>query len=238
MSALSISSSPETKGLIARQWIGAHLLAQVVCVAMASAGYSIAKLFGIATPASPKAYLSVAFALALVTELIFVVASAWLRGAVLRQVLPRFQMTPWLVVVGGTMLAMALLSEFSTKVPADGARAAAGLTTDALMKGLMVSTVAGGIFGLLVGTLEALVIRRAAEGAGLWVLMSAVAWSAAVSLLVTSSLLMVKLDPMSSAMAVAAGFAMKFASALLIALLTLPALLAITPRTIQPAPVA
>ncbi len=238
MSALTISSQPEAKGAIARQWIGAHLLAQVICLVTASIGYGGAKLLGIATPDSPKSYLSVAFALALVTELIFVVASAWLRGAVLRQVLPRFQMVPWLIVVGGYLLAMALLSGFSTKVPIDGARAAADLTADALVKGLMVSTVLGAIFGLLVGSLEALVIRRSAEGAGLWVLMTMVAWSAALSFLVVSSLLLVKLDPMSATMSMATGFALKFASALLIGLLTLPALLAMTPRLIQPEPVA
>lgn len=236
MSALSLSSSRERKGSVALQWIGAHLLAQLVCIATALTAYSVARLFGITMPASAKAFLSAAFAIGLVTELIYVAASAWLRGAVLQQVLPRFSMTPWLIVVGGYMLAMALLTGFSTVIPADATRAAAEVNLDTVMKGLMVTTIMGAMFGLLVGSLEALVIRRAAEGAGVWIVMSMVAWSAALSLLVVSSLLLVKIDPMSSMLMMAAGFAMKLVSALVIAVLTLPALLAITPRMIEPAP--
>ena len=197
---------------MALQWIGAHLLAQLVCIATVSAGYGLAKLFGIATPNSARTFLSAAFVIGVVTELIYVAASAWLRGAVLQQVLPRFRMLPWLAVVGGYMLAMALLSGFSTVMPADGTRKVTEVTADFLMKGLITSTVMGAIFGLLVGSLEALVIRR------------------------TSSLLLVKAAPMSATMIVAVGFAMKITSALIIAVLTLPAVLYITPRMIEPVP--
>ena len=221
---------------MALQWICAHLLAQLVCIATVSAGYGLAKLFGIATPNSARTFLSAAFVIGVVTELIYVAASAWLRGAVLQQVLPRFRMLPWLAVVGGYMLAMALLSGFSTVMPADGTRKVTEVTADFLMKGLITSTVMGAIFGLLVGSLEALVIRRAAEGAGLWILMNMVAWSGALSMLVTSSLLLVKAAPMSATMIVAVGFAMKITSALIIAVLTLPAVLYITPRMIEPVP--
>lgn len=235
MSTLSLSSSTGRQGSLALQWVGAHLLAQLVCIVTASAGYGLAKLFGLTPPGSARTFLSAAFAIGLVTELIYVTASAWLRGRVLRKVLPRFSMTPWLIVVGGYMLALALLSGFSTVVPAEGMRPQPGVSTDMLMKGVMVSTIAGALFGLLVGSLEAIVIRRAAEGTGVWILASMIAWSAALTALVSSSLLLVQVDPASPSMLVA-GFAMKIVSALIVALLTLPALLAITPRMIEPAP--
>ncbi len=232
MSALSLSNS-QSHGSIALQWIGAHLLAQVVCIATATLAYGLALALGIPTGPT-QSYLSAAFALILATELIFVVASAWLRGSVLRGVLPRFEMAPWMIVVGLYMLAFALLSGFSTRLPtADATPAAASMTMSALMNGAMIATIMGAIVGLLVGGLEALVIRRAAEGAGLWVLMTMVAWAALLALLVSASLLLVTLGATSGMAAIAGGIALKFASALLLALLTLPAVLHITPRMIE-----
>lgn len=236
MSALSLSN-PESKRSIALQWIGAHLLAQVVCIGTATLAFGLARLLGIATgPAA--SYLSVAFVLMLATEAIFIVASAWLRGSVLRRVLPRFEMVPWMIVVAGYMLAFALVSGFSTRLPTtDVAPAAVSLSATALLNGGMIATIMGAIVGLLVGGLEALVIRRAAEGAGVWVLMTMVAWAAMIAMLMMSSVLLLTLGATTGMAALAGGVAMKFASALLMALLTLPAVLQITPRVIQPAPV-
>lgn len=235
MSALSLSN-PESKRSIAMQWIGAHLLAQVVCLLTGLLALGIAKALGIATGPMPS-YLSVAFVLMLAMEAIFVVASAWLRGAVLRRVLPRFEMVPWMVVVAVYMLTFALLSGFSTRLPTADVTPAAAITTTALLNGAMIATIMGAIIGLLVGGLEALVIRRAAEGSGLWVLMTMVAWGALLGMLVTSSLLLVTFGATSGMAAIVGGVALKFASALLLALLTLPAVLQITPRVIQPSPV-
>jgi hypothetical protein len=104
------------------------------------------------------------------------------------------------------------------------------------MNGIMIGGIMGAIVGLLVGGLEALVIRRAAEGAGLWVLMTMVAWGAVLAMLTSSSMLLVTFGATSGMAAIAGGVALKFASALLLALLTLPAVLHITPRMIEPSP--
>jgi hypothetical protein len=235
MSALSLSNT-QSKSSIAVQWIGAHLLAQVVCIATALLMLGIAKVLGIATGPMPS-YLSVAFALMLAMEAIFIAASAWLRGSVLRRVLPRFEMAPWMIVVALYMLAFALLSGFSTRLPAvDTTPQAASMTTSALMNGAMIATIMGALVGLLVGGLEALVIRRAAEGAGLWVLMTMVAWGAMLAMLTSSSMLLVALGATTGMAALAGGVALKFGSAMLMAVLTLPAVLHITPRMIEPSP--
>jgi hypothetical protein len=235
MSALSLSNT-QSNGSIAMQWIGAHLLAQVVCIAIALLTLGIAKVLGIATGAMPS-YLSVAFALMLAMEAMFIAASAWLRGSVLRRVLPRFEMAPWMIVVALYMLAFTLLSGFSTRLPAvDTTPQAVSMTASALMNGIMIGSIMGAIVGLLVGGLEALVIRRAAEGAGLWVLMTMVAWGAVLAMLTSSSMLLVTFGATSGMAAIAGGVALKFASALLLALLTLPAVLHITPRMIEPSP--
>jgi hypothetical protein len=231
MSALSLSNT-QSNGSIAMQWIGAHLLAQVVCIAIALLTLGIAKVLGIATGAMPS-YLSVAFALMLAMEAMFIAASAWLRGSVLRRVLPRFEMAPWMIVVALYMLAFTLLSGFSTRLPAvDTTPQAVSMTASALMNGIIM----GAIVGLLVGGLEALVIRRAAEGAGLWVLMTMVAWGAVLAMLTSSSMLLVTFGATSGMAAIVGGVALKFGSALLMAVLTLPAVLHITPRMIEPSP--
>ena len=85
----------------------------------------------------------------------------------------------------------------------------------------------GAISGTIAGGLEALVLRQVASGMAAWVKWSAAAYAAAWLLLVTGATL---LPPGGGLASELVNQALSFAAAVIVALLTLPALRLLQPR--------
>jgi hypothetical protein len=219
---------PQSRWSIGQQWIAAHIAAQLICFATAGAAYGIASLIGANDPAAGPALLKAALGLAVVTEVIFALASATLRGRVLRQVFPAFPMQLWVFVVAGYILLFGALSGFSGTAAAP--RSAPQFSAGFLLSGLAIISIAGAMMGLVVGTLEALVLRRAAQGAAYWVIWSAVAWSAGIALIFLAGGVMLTVGGLSPVTLVVLGAATKLLAGAVFGVLTLPALKHMQPR--------
>jgi hypothetical protein len=89
------------------------------------------------------------------------------------------------------------------------------------------SIVFGAIMGAVAGGLEALVLRPVASGLGAWIKWSAFAYAGAWVLLVTGAAL---LQPGAGLSGEVVNEGLSFAAAVIIALLTLPALAALQPQ--------
>jgi hypothetical protein len=89
------------------------------------------------------------------------------------------------------------------------------------------SVVFGAALGAMVGGLEALVMRPVASGLGHWVKWSAIAYAGAWLLLVTGATL---LEPGGGLSSELVNQALSFAAAVIVGLLTLPALSLLHPR--------
>jgi hypothetical protein len=230
MSSLVSVSLPRPKWSIGSQWVAAYVAGQAICVVTAAAAFGIATLIGANDPAASGTLKGVAVALAVVTELIFVIAITTMRGLVLRQVLPAFRFRLWIAVVAGAMMALYALSGASSFEQA-AARTTQEMTLSLLMFALVGASIASLIVGLLFGALEAMVIRRAADGAIVWALMTGLGWSVGtVTLIAVGGAVLIYPGLSPVAMAVLAAVA-KIAGGAVVALATLPALKQLRPRS-------
>ena len=230
MSSVLVSDAPQPKMSFGQQWVGAHVLAQLICVAASAAAYGIGSMIGANDPMTGATLKSAAFWLALGAELTFAVSLAMLRGLVLRQVLPNFSMLLWMAVVMAYVMSFYLL--FGTS-PASNAPAGvvSSMTAGTWAIGISVAAVMALIMGLVIGGIEALVLRRVAAGTGFWALMVGAAWSAGLVLLMVFFVAVDALMPGASAVTLAVlGAVAKLALGALTGLVTLPALKNLRPR--------
>lgn len=95
---------------------------------------------------------------------------------------------------------------------------------------MRMTALAGLIMGMIVGTIEAFVIRRAAEAAAFWAMMTACAWSAGAALaFLLGSIAMIKPDLSATTIAIV-GVTAKLLMGAMAGLITLPALEQLKPR--------
>ena len=138
---------------LSRRWLVACTLSQLICLGALEAGGVLAQRMQWLTGSPEK------IALDLVTAAIFGLTYGYLRGNVLRTGLARFPMALWCLVAAALALVFTPpVPEFAVNfLPASGASAAARVLSPFAINGL--------IYGLVVGGLEALVMRmRAADG--------------------------------------------------------------------------
>jgi hypothetical protein len=230
MSSTLAMSPPKAVPSIARQWIAAHIAAQLICLTVAAAAYGLATLVGANDPAAGALLKQAAFGLSIAVELIYAVAAAMLRGAVLRQVLPAFPMRLWVVAVAGYLMVFGLLSGLAGQNPAPVARGAAQIGGTLMLQGIAMCALLGLLMGLVVGTIEALVLRRAADGAICWALLTAVAWSAGITVVFVAGRVMLMAPGLSMNAMMALGALTKLVVAIVVAAITLPALRQLQPR--------
>jgi hypothetical protein len=202
---------------LSRRWLLACTLSQLVCLAAAAAIAAIAQ--HLQWPAGSREMLALHLALAAIYGLTF----GYLRGCVLRDGLARFPLLVW-------CLAIAAISFFILP-PAPAALAGMGVdsTMPAMARALAPVALQGFGYGLLIGAIEAFVMRRAAFGLIAWLLISALAWAiglAAASLGMTFS--SARLVPMLGAGATEMLFAV--AAVFVVALAMLAALRLLKPQ--------
>ncbi len=217
--------SPSTS----RQWLLAHVLAQLVCLGTAAGVYGLSHVIGATDPAAGQAMKTLALVLGLATELIYVVALAMLRGTVLRRVLPGFPMLAWTFAVTGALMFVPLLLAV-TGSNAAPIKTVPQLTNAMLLSGFGFVVVLGFVFGLLVGSVEALVLRKVARGGGQWIKWSGFAWGGAMVAVYATGLIAVKNPQLSIASLAVLSVVMKIAQGLMIGAATLPALERLEPR--------
>lgn len=212
----ALSGEHSSSGL-SRRWLLACMLSQLVCVCALLGSGMLAQRMQWLTGSPEK------IALDLIVPAIFGLTFGYLRGSVLRTGLARFPMRLW------CLAAAALAAVFTPPVPVFVFDLVPASGASAIARALSPYAVNGLIYGLVVGGLEALVMRRAAFGLMLWVLLSGFAWAVAhalatLGITLTAGWLLTRLgfDAMTSLWSLA--------TMPVVALLMLPALRNLTPQ--------
>jgi hypothetical protein len=231
MSSVLAVPVPQSGMSLGQQWVGANILAQVICLATAGAAYGVARLIGADDPAAGASLKNIAYGLTLGTELVFAISVAALRGVVLRKVLPGFPLLLWIGVVLAYLMTLHFITGLS---PASNTPVTVRTTTQMsaglFVLGIGMTAFAGLIMGTIVGTIEALVIRRVSEAAAFWAMMTACAWSAAAVLAFVLGSLAMMQPGLSDTVIAIVGAVAKLAMGAMAGLITLPALKQLKPR--------
>jgi hypothetical protein len=161
---------------IASQWIKANTIGAVVNVAVTFVAFLVGQVLGVSEK-SASAVLQAVFVLFATGALGFgLFVLGYLSGVVLRTKLPALPMRSWLalyVVLGAIFGSISAYAWLTPEIPTDPEP-----VDTAVVLGLMLgAAIAGVVISTAVGSLQALILRPAAEGLGLWIGCCAVAGS-------------------------------------------------------------
>jgi hypothetical protein len=211
-------------------WIKANTIAAAIYAVFGTLTFVTDKLLAINDPATAMAFRGIAAAVALVGTIVPIIAYAMLTGAVLREKLPAFSQRGWIAMHGsiGAVIGIGFAAFILFGGSASNNAPEPTLSAPVLLAGLAVAGVFATMFGALMGSLQALVLWKAATGTGRWIVLSAIA----------TPLMLVAIAAVAYALgqnsrAFAGGLAMQvtvFATMIGAAVIMLPALNRLTPR--------
>jgi hypothetical protein len=158
----------ETRPAIGSQWIKANAIGGAINLAVTFTAFVVGRVLGVSEPGT-SSVLQGAFVIVAAAALTFgLFALGYLSGVVLRTRLPAFPMRNWLalyVVLGVIFGLISAYAWLSPDTPQDGdpvdADIVLGLALGAAIAGVAISAA--------VGALQALILRPAAVGLGLWI---------------------------------------------------------------------
>jgi hypothetical protein len=213
------SSSPT----LAERWIKANIAAAIIS-GLASFGiYLVKNAAGAGDPEPGADALLILYIAAIVFSGFAGMAGGVLTGAVLQRIIRRLPVRTWIAL--HTMMSIGVGVAVELMDASRTEKASEAMTLD---PGVLPSSIIfGAAIGAMVGGLEALVMRPVASGLGPWVKWSAVGYAAAWLLLVTGAALLGTGGGLSSELV---NEALGFAAAVIVGLLTLPALSLLQPR--------
>jgi hypothetical protein len=234
-------STPTSLSSVVPRWILANVLPQALLVAAAGlylkfGGIEFARLIA---RDSLDRLGNVGWALTAVI-VVYLATIVWMRGTVLRSVLPRFSWLAWLpaallsgavmllVAIGGSLVGIAIAKGIAMsggKAPS----APEGLALIPFMLGNLIAAeligvIVGGLPGLIIGAGEALAAWRGTRRKVAWMLWTAAAWSAVAAIVTLHGLTVVYFPALPSAALAALAGATPILIGLATALLTLPAI--------------
>ncbi len=162
-------TSVDAHSRIGRQWIKANTIGAVINLAVTFGAFLIGQLLGVNEPGA-SVVLQAIFVVVATAALAFgLFVLGYLSGVVLRTKLPAFPMRNWLalyVVLGGIF---GLISAIAWLTPETASADIGPVDTD-LVVGLAVgAAIAGAMLSAAAGSLQALILRPAAQGLGLWI---------------------------------------------------------------------
>lgn len=159
---------------IGSQWVKAHAIGAIVNIVLTFVTFLIGQVLGVnekgASPVVQTGFIVVATA-ALAFGLVVL---GYLSGVVLRTKLPAFPMRNWLALYALLGVIFGLISAVAWLVPETSADIAP-VDTELVVGLALGGAVAGAVLGTIVGLLQALILRSAADGVGLWIACSVIA---------------------------------------------------------------
>jgi hypothetical protein len=223
------------------RWIAANVLPQALLVAAAGLYLNLSGIeFGrlIARDSLDKLGDPGWALIALIA--VYLAAIVWMRGAVLRPLLPRFSWLGWLpaallsgavmllVAVGGSLVGIAVAKGMAM-AGSDAPSAPAGLALIPFLFGNLIAAevigvVLGGVPGLIIGAGETLAAWRGTGRKIAWMLWTAAAWSAVAAIVTLHALMIVFYSGLPSKALAALAGATPILIGLAAALFTLPAI--------------
>ena len=234
-------SAPKSLSSIAPRWILANVLPQAVLVVAGAVylGMNGMSFAGMIRPQTLKTLDKSGWVL-LAVALVYLVMIVWMRGAVLRPLVPRFSILGWLpaalisgaamllAAVGGGLVGIALAKGLDMAgnyvSPAPTGLALVPFVFGQIIGAEIIGLIIGGLPGLILGAGEALAACRGTRRTGSWILWSAAAWSTVATIVMLQVLLIMAFPAVPAAALTALAGATPILIGLAAALLTLPAL--------------
>jgi hypothetical protein len=159
---------------IGSQWIKANVIGGVINVAVTFVAFLFGRLLSV-SETQASAVIQAGYVAVATAALAFgVVALGYLSGVVLRTKLPAFPMRNWLVLYIALGVAFGLISAIAWLTP-ETAQGLGPLESDIVVGVAVGAAIAGAVIAAAVGSAQALILRPAAQGLGLWIASSALA---------------------------------------------------------------
>jgi hypothetical protein len=159
---------------IGQQWIKANVVGGVIYVAVTFIAFAVGWILGVNEPGT-SIVLQAGFVVMATAALAFgLLIFGYLAGVVLRTRLPAFPMTGWLALYGVSGVLVGLLSAFAWLTP-ETKPDLDPVDTDIVVGLAVGAAIAGAVGGALFGSLQAFILRSAAQGLGLWIACSGLA---------------------------------------------------------------
>jgi hypothetical protein len=172
--AHSIGSAATGSSSIGSQWVKANAIGAAINVAVAFSAFLLGQLLGVSDPGT-SVIVRGGFVVVAAAALTFaVVVLGYLSGVVLRSKLPAFPMRTWLLLYGVLGVLFGLISAFAWLTP-ESAPDTTPTDADLVVALAVGAAVIGAGMGAAMGSLQALVLRPAAQGLGRWIACSVLA---------------------------------------------------------------
>lgn len=222
---------------VAVRWILANVLPQAFLVA-ATWGYLRVQDLTLAALIVPGHLIRLPPPFWLAIAAAYIVMNVWLRGAVLRPLVPRFSIPGWIVAAALTSLAALALTASGSLI---GIVVAKGLAVSGrppqpppsglpmpflILGGILGAEIIGAILGclpgLIIGALEALVVGRSTRSTGVWILWTMAVWCMIFALALVPAFVIILFRHLSPSVLTAIAGAMPILFGIAAALGTLP----------------
>jgi hypothetical protein len=158
----------ETHPAIGSQWIKANAIGGAINLAVTFAAFVVGRVLGV-SEAGTSGVLQAGFVVVAAAALTFgLFVLGYLSGVVLRMKLPAFPMRNWLALYVILGVIFGLISAYAWLTP-DTPEDIGAIDTDIVLGLALGAAIAGVAISAAVGALQALILRPAAVGLGLWI---------------------------------------------------------------------
>jgi hypothetical protein len=217
-----------------RNWIKANILAALISAAASLAILVVGHALGAGKPDASVAARVIIVQTHVLASVATLAAYAVLAGGVLRQKLPRFPIRTWIVLHAAAGLLMGIKAGYGALEPQpDSNELMEQLRSYPIMMGILFGgPLVGGIFGLVVGSFQTLIMRSAARGLGAWIGFSVIAGMLSLTAMLTVAVLAFTALPLtvSDVMSEVLILITAFFIEIVMAVVMLPAVARLTPR--------
>ena len=158
----------ETRPAIGSQWIKANAIGGVINLAVTFVAFVVGRVLGV-SEAGTSGVLQAGFVVAAAAALAFgLFVLGYLSGIVLRTKLPAFPMRNWLALYVILGVIFGLISAYAWLTP-ETPEDIDPVDTDIVLGLALGAAIAGIAISAAVGSLQALILRPAAVGLGVWI---------------------------------------------------------------------
>jgi len=217
-----------------RNWIRANIMAALISAAASLTILVVGQALG-AGKADAGMVVRVIIVLTHVLASVATLAAyAVLPGRVLQQKLPTFPIRTWIVLHVAAGLLIGIKAGYDAlQPPSDSNELMEQLPSLPIVMGILFGgPLVGAIFGLVVGSFQALIMRSAARGLGAWIGFSVIAGMLSLTLALTVAVLAFKALPLTvtDVMGEVMMLITAFFIEIIMAVVMLPAVARLTPR--------
>src|SRR5215510_5195956 len=217
-----------------RNWIRANIMAALISAAASLAILVVGQALGEGKADAGMVARVIIVLTHVLASVATLAAYAVLAGRVLQQKLPRFPMRIWIVLhVAAGLLIGTHAGYGALQPPTDSNELMEQLASLPIVMGILFGgPLVGAIFGLVVGSFQALIMRSAARGLGAWIGFSVIAGMLSLTLALTVAVLAFKALPLTvtDVMGEVMMLITAFFIEIIMAVVMLPAVARLTPR--------